>query len=665
MTNFTSRISIFLALFMLIASCSSYRMNNAGRDTGPNTNKVNASFEEPAGWKKSNKANGLIFEAEENDLSMTVVYISKASSDEEAAKKAWLDMDSSFNREVRLNEPRDPSGGWDNKRRIEYVTSVGEKLTSVAYTHEINGQWYVVLLSGNSGTVNKRSGAIRSMLGSFEVEGYTPEDLSAKQVKQLTAKDIEEYLMFIERSAKLLNVPGVGIAISQNGKVLYQGGVGLGDIEKQEKVSAETVFMIASNTKSMATLLIAKLVEMGKLDWQDKVIDHFPGFRLGDDETTKSVLIEHLVCACTGLPRRDLGWLFNNSINTPASSVFDELALNEPTSKFGEIFQYSNELAAAAGYVAAHVLYPDMEIGEAFDKAMKTYIFDPLEMNSTGFSMQFALSRSHAKPYADDLNGKATLIEQTETTGFNHTVYAYRPAGGAWSSPADMIKYVQNELSLGVDDKDQTLFAKEHLLARRKHYVVSGSEMLYGMGLETIKIAGIKTVTHGGSMAGYKSNFFAFPDANVGLVILTNSDEGWALLSPSARKLVEMLYDGKALAEKKIAVNAESKGINLQTLREEFVYPGDNSVIAKLAKSYNNDILGQIRIYEEKGVTYLDPDVWRTPIGTKKNPDGTTSIVATAPFMLGMELLIGESENRKTLTINYAQDSFTFVESGE
>lgn len=86
----------------------------------------------------------------------------------------------------------------------------------------------------------------------------------------------------------------------------------------------------------MNTLLLAKLVEQGRIDWDDPVISHYPDFHLGDDKTTKSVLIRHLVCACAGLPRKDLAWVFNNSPDTPTSAV------------------------------AAHVLYPDMEMGAAY-----------------------------------------------------------------------------------------------------------------------------------------------------------------------------------------------------------------------------------------------------------------------------------------------------------
>ena len=639
--------------------------NDATAQTANTTHRDAVSYNEPVGWSKFTSGKVVRFEAEEKDTVIAVVPLTEAKSAEDAATKAWQQLDPQFTRKVRTNMPRNATGGWKDKRRIEYVTSVAEHLGAYAYTHQSDDSWYVILVRGDAGTINKRGAAIRELIDSFRVAGFVPEDLSNKTARQLGKAEIKELLAFVESSSNALNVPGVGLALSQNGKVIFQGGVGVANIEKQQPVTADTLFMVASNTKGMATLLLAKLVEMGKLNWKDKVVDHYPDFKLGDEKTTQSVQIEHLVCACTGLPRRDLGWIFNNEPTTPVATLFEDLASTQPTSEFGKIFQYSNELAAAAGYVAGYVLYPDMELGQAFDKAMREYIFKPLKMDNTVLSMEAALNSVHASPHADDLQGNISQIEQTKTRGFNHTVYAYRPAGGAWSSPADMIKYVQNELTEGVGPNGKTLFAKGPLLERRTPYVATGENEHYGMGLMMEKLAGITTIKHGGSMAGYMSNWYAFPKANVGLVVLTNSDEGWYLLEPTARKLLELMYDADPLAANQIEVEAESKMLHKKNQQQEFGYPGDQSVLDKLASRYVNESLGELNVYQKQNDTYLDPGVWRTPVGTKNNADGTTSIVAVAPFLLGAEFLVEQVDNKKALTIKYGQSSYTFVEAAE
>jgi CubicO group peptidase (beta-lactamase class C family) len=85
-------------------------------------------------------------------------------------------------------------------------------------------------------------------------------------------------------------------------------------------VDANTLFMAASNTKGMTTLLLAKLVDAKKLQWNEPVTEVYPDFKLGDAKTTSEVEIKHLICACTGMPRQDLEWLFEYKKLNPAST---------------------------------------------------------------------------------------------------------------------------------------------------------------------------------------------------------------------------------------------------------------------------------------------------------------------------------------------------------
>jgi hypothetical protein len=92
------------------------------------------------------------------------------------------------------------------------------------------------------------------------------------------------------------------------------------------------------------------------------VVDYMLTFRLGSEETTRKVLVKHLVCACTGLPCKDMQWVFYTTPGTKPAKTCVQLAATQPTSGFGEVFQYNNLMASAAGYLAAHILYPSMEL---------------------------------------------------------------------------------------------------------------------------------------------------------------------------------------------------------------------------------------------------------------------------------------------------------------
>ena len=204
---------------------------------------------------------------------------------------------------------------------------------------------------------------------------------------------------------KALGIPGVAVGIVQEGKVVLAEGYGVRQLGSSEKVDAETLFMIGSNTKAMTTLLLAKLVDEKKVGWETPVTNLLPSFRLGNADTTRQVNVKHLICACTGLPRQDMEMIFEYAGQTPADTL-DTLASMQPTSAFGEMFQYSNLLAAAAGFVGGHVAFPQLELGAAYDKAMQTRVFDPLGMNATTFDYAVVLRGNHAMPHAPGIDGE-------------------------------------------------------------------------------------------------------------------------------------------------------------------------------------------------------------------------------------------------------------------
>ena len=624
-----------------------------------------ATYDAPTGWNKSSAGGMVIFTAPEKDANLVIVAIASAKSAEAAAAAAWAIHDPDFARDISLINPVAADRGWDVISRIEYQTSPSEEKLVYADVYSAGGQWQVVLLDGHIGTISKRMAAVNRVFQSFALQGYTPEDFSKRKAQPLTAARIELLKAFVSDSANSLSIPGVGFALIQDGNVVFEGGVGVKSFGRVEPVDKHTKFMIASNTKGMTTLLLAKLVEMGKLRWDDRVIDHYPAFRLGDQKTTERVLVRHLVCACTGLPRKDLDWIFNNTPTTPASLTFADLAALAPTSGFGELYQYNNQMPAAAGFLAGHILYPDMEIGAAYDKAMQTYIFAPLAMTETTFSMQQAMKDNFATPHTLNVDRNIQIVAQTADSGFNHLTTAYRPSGAAWSSPHDMIKYIQNELTQGAGAGDKRLFAAEPLLERRQPGVSAGKDRVYGMGLAVKKIAGVEIVEHGGSLAGFQSQIVIIPGANTGAVILTNAEAGTNLLSPFARRLLEILYDGEEKASGQVAVAAEIQRLNWKKFKQDLTIPADQKTVADLAKHYHSAELGPLHIRQINGAIIFDPGVWSSRIATKKNPDGTFSVVLTEGAMMGLEALIGKTNGLRTLTLIDDQQKYVFTEVNE
>ena len=409
--------------------------------------------------------------------------------------------------------------------------------------------------------------------------------------------------------------------------------------------------MIASNTKAMATLMLAKLVDQGKLAWDTPAVKALPSFKLGDAGVTDQVLIKHLICACTGMPRQDYEWLLEFAGVTPEKAMA-VLGTMQPTSKFGELFQYSNPLAAAAGFLGGHVAFPELELGAGYDKAMQTLVFDPLRMTSTTHDFAKAQAGNAATAHAPDIDGRPALAEDRT----NLSILPVRPAGGAWSSVNDVMKYVAMELGEGKLPDGTSYISRDALLARRAPQVVVGTDITYGMGLFVNTQYGTPVVHHGGDMIGFHSDMMWLPEHGVGAVILTNGDPGWLVRTIFRRKLLEVLFDGNAEADAQIAAAAKTFFDELAAERKLLAVPADPAEAARLAAGYAHPAVGTIVVGRKGAATTFDFGEWSSEMATRKNPDGTVSFVTVVPGFTGLEFVVGD----KTLTLRDAQHEYVF-----
>jgi len=652
--------SLITSLALLPSQLASAQERSAPERVAADTPRVSpggASFKVPAQWSIVTGKDIVILEAPEPDTHI-VIFDAQANDAASAVNAAWAAYKPNSKRPVKLVTPQPAKEGWDERQVFNYETSPNERATVVALALRAGSLWTVLILDGTDPTVEKRSAAVGLVFESLRPKSYKRESFAGRQAHPLDPEHIAKLTTFVESSMKQLGIPGVSLALIDHGKIVYQGGFGVRELGKSERVDENTVFMAASNTKGMTTLLLAELVDQKKLRWDQPVVEVYPSFKLGDAETTKKVLVKNLICACTGLPRQDLEWLFEYKNATPAS----ELALlgtMQPTSKFGEAFQYSNLMAAAAGYIGAHLVYPDRELGAAYDAAMQKMIFDPLGMKSTTFDYAKALARDHATPHGDDIDGHPEVASMD----INYSIVPARPAGAVWTSSADLIRYVQLELTQGKLPDGRQLVSPENLLMRRSPQVQLGEDSSYGMGLITDHTYGVQVISHGGSMSGFKSNWFALPEYGVAAALLTNSDNGGMLLGPFSRRLLEVLFDGKPEAEAEITSRAASHKAQLAKDRERLVVPPDPAAVAVLAKHYSSKELGELEVTSKDGKTIFDLGEWKSTVASRKNDDGTTSFITIDPGTDGFEFVVAEREGKRVLVIRDGQHEYTFTET--
>ena len=622
----------------------------------PTTTVEGNTFIAPAGWKLLVRGAATVLEAPEGGSFIVIVDV-KANDADAAVAAAWKDYKPGASWPLKAVTPVAPRDSWTDRKSYTYQTSPNERRDVGADVRRANGIWTVTLYDMATDVGEKRGAQANLIYGKLLPKGYVRESFAGKKALPLDARRIAELTGFVQTAMKLTGVPGVSVGIYQDGMVVFADGFGVRELGKPERPDGQTRFMVASNTKALATLMLARLVDQKKFGWDTHATSLLPSFKLGNADTTRKVLVKHLICACTGMPRQDIEWLLEFQRMTPEGAV-KLLGTMQPTSGFGELFQYSNMMAAAAGYIGGHVAYPDMELGAAYDRAMQEQVFAPLGMKDTTHDFALAQKGNFATAHAPTIDGVMTLAESRA----NLSVIPVRPAGGAWSSVTDMLRYVAMELAEGVLPDGARYVSRDVLLERRSPQVTVSTDVTYGMGLDVNAVYGTPVVHHGGDMIGFHSDMMWLPEHGVGAVILTNGDPGWLIRTVFRRKLLEVLFDGRPEAD--ATMEAQAKGFyeELAAERKLVEFPADPSVAAALASLYTNPAVGDVVVYRNVKALSFDFGEFASDMASRKNPDGTYSLITAVPGFNGLEFVAGSKSGQRNLTLRDAQHEYVLVE---
>ncbi|WP_265570241.1 serine hydrolase domain-containing protein [Sphingomicrobium nitratireducens] len=659
----TTRLSVFTALLLATSALAA---------TGPASASIlveeaeaakvtdgGTRYAVPEGWSETVAGDIVTLAPPEADSTIRLVEVGEAANGKAAIAAAWMAASPDFERPVAVEREVPTSNGWDEAYVTAYTIppAVGRGAQAVALRK--GERWTVLLADLAIATASKRGAQIGEINAAIAPTAYEKESFAGKEARAIDTAFVTEFRDWLKASMDALQVPGVAYAlIGKDGAILHEEGLGVRDLASGAPVDPDTLFMVGSNTKGMTTLMIASMVEDGLIDYDAKVIDYDPDFRLGSAETTDKVLVRHLICACTGLPRKDMEWVINTPADAGAGWTYDLLAGTEPTSGFGEVFQYNNVIAAAAGYVAGHVLYPDLDRGAAYDKAMDERVFGPLGMDSVTFKVDEAIASGNAALFHGlDGDGKAVTIE----AGPNRSIYPVRPAGAAWADIGDFASYVANELTEGVRSDGTRVFAADAVTGRRVHSIPIGKDAWYGMGVMSANMNGVPATFHGGDVFGHHSQYIALPDAGVAMAILTNGTSGSTLYSAAMRKFVEMVYDAKELkADEAIEEAVKNSKEGLERFWSKLV-PVDADRGDALLGTYEETALGRATLVKEGEDYWIRLPSFSSKVMLREHDDGTASVVLTDGMWRGVALLIGDADGQPTLTLDDSQHKYRYA----
>lgn len=343
---------------------------------------------------------------------------------------------------------------------------------------------------------------------------------------------------YVHRVLKEFNVPGVGLGIVKDGKVVLAKGYGVKKLGDPDPVDEHTLFNIASNSKAFTGTALAMLVEEGKLDWDDPVIKYLPYLEFADEYVTRHLTVRDLLVHHSGLPAYANDFLLFPPSTFTRKELLQKLKDVPLKHDFRSIYAYDNILYVAAGEVVEAVS------GIAWEDFIKTRIFDRVGMNRS-ISRYSALKDQKNVAYAHVYrDGKLEVRERFFETNIGDNG---NPAGGIASSAADMSRWLITQLDSGRTPDNRRIFtgaATEELwkivrpmpVSKEPAWLKANQKNFwgYGLGFRSYDYRGVKVVGHGGLLTGFVSQIAMIPEHNLGVVVLTNqlsSGAYWSIIN--------------------------------------------------------------------------------------------------------------------------------------
>ena len=324
--------------------------------------------------------------------------------------------------------------------------------------------------------------------------------------------DLEQ---FIPAQMQSWKVPGLAIAVVQNGRLIYSHGFGLRDVKDNLPVTSKTIFAIGSISKSFTSLSMGMLNDEGKFDWDKPVRQYLPEFQMYDPVASERMTPRDLISHRVGMAGHDLLWY---SSDFSREDLVRRLRFLQSDHDFRSGYRYNNMLVMTAGYLIGRVS------GESWEDFVRQRIFEPLQMNSSNFSVvDSQQSPDFAHPYRkDEHSGAVSEIPF-------HVMSAIGPAGSINSNVDDMARYAIFQLGKGkIGDRQLVSEANLNLNHSPQVPMPGGAPSKeigprsYAMGWVISSYRGHPLWWHNGGIDGFYALLSLLPDQNLGVVILTN-----------------------------------------------------------------------------------------------------------------------------------------------
>ena len=332
------------------------------------------------------------------------------------------------------------------------------------------------------------------------------------------AIDVRGFEAIAEQLVAGGRIPGLAVAIVQNGRVLSARGYGVTDARSGDAVDAHTVFRLASLSKSFAGAVTGILVDDGVLRWDSKLVDYVPDFQLSQPNAAQQVTVADLLSHRVGLTRN----AFDRDLEGDADfhTLTQKLANAPMACAPGQCYAYQNVAFSLIGDIVFATT------GQFYSETVARRIFKPLGMHDASYGLEgLEASGRWARPHVRGGGGWVPLMPKPN-------YYRVAPAAGVNASISDMAQWLIAQTGHRPDVLPAPLLATLHqpLINTPSEMRGSGwrrtrlSSAGYALGWRAMNYAGHDIAFHGGAVQGYRGAMALLPDKDLGIAILWNSE---------------------------------------------------------------------------------------------------------------------------------------------
>lgn len=413
-----------------------------------------------------------------------------------------------------------------------------------------------------------------------------------------------------ESTLQSTGVPGIGIVIVDQDRVLYKQGFGVRATGKPEPIDADTVFQVASMSKPITSSVLATLVGQGKIDWDDRVIDHDSGFRMDDPYVTRELRLRDLLCHRSGLPDHSGDLL--EDLGFDRVKILHQLRYQPPGSSFRTQFAYTNFGFSEAGYAVCAE-------GESWADLAEQTLFEPAGMKNTSYRFADYERAANRALLHVPIDGQNSLTKGPGkwTARYTRQPDAQAPAGGVSTTLNDLARWLRLEISGGTLDGRQ-LIAPEALAETHTPQIVTsfstdqGRLSSYGLGwIVGIERAGTVTWKHSGEFSlGVRTEVALLPSQGLGIAVLSNAAPS-GVPEGLIESFIDLVVIGKLERDwvefaNRMMDEDTKKGIDQQ---RDYSHPPARPApplrLSAYTGKFENEFFGQIEFVENKSKLVL------------------------------------------------------------